>query len=50
MSTNNDTVANNLDLSDGEMAAYRQGFNDGVKAAREGTLSSQSRRPRRPAP
>ena len=41
-STNNDTVANNLDLSDGEMAAYRQGFNDGVKAAREGTLSSQS--------
>jgi hypothetical protein len=42
VSTNNDTVANNLDLSDGEMAAYRQGFNDGVKAAREGTLSSQS--------
>ncbi len=41
-STNNDAVANNLDLSDGEMAAYRQGFNDGVKAAREGTLSSQS--------
>ncbi len=41
-STNNDTVANNLDLTDGEMAAYRQGFNDGVKAAREGTLSSQS--------
>ena len=42
VSTNNDAVANNLDLSDGEMAAYRQGFNDGVKAAREGTLSSQS--------
>lgn len=42
VSTSNDTVANNLDLSDGEMAAYRQGFNDGVKAAREGTLSSQS--------
>ena len=42
VSTNDDTVANNLDLSDGEMAAYRQGFNDGVKAAREGTLSSQA--------
>ena len=42
VSANNDAVANNLDLSDGEMAAYRQGFNDGVKAAREGTLSSQS--------
>ena len=37
VSENNDSVtpANNLDLSDGEMAAYRQGFDDGFKAARE---------------
>ena len=37
VSQNNDAVAadNNLDLSDGEMAAYRQGFNDGRKVACE---------------
>lgn len=28
-------AADNLNLSEGEMAAYREGFNDGVKAARE---------------
>jgi hypothetical protein len=31
----NVAAADNLNLSEGEMAAYREGFNDGVKAARE---------------
>ncbi len=40
---NNDTVAaNNLDLTDGEMAAYRQGFDDGFKAARENGATTRN--------
>ena len=43
---NGRTVAdnvNNLDLSDGEMAAYRQGFNDGVKTGCENGSTKASR-------
>ena len=43
VSENNDTVAaNNLNLTDGEMAAYRQGFDDGFKAARENGATSRN--------
>ncbi len=35
VSAKEDAAANELNLTDGEMAAYREGFNDGVKAARE---------------
>lgn len=35
-------IGNDLNLSDSEMAAYREGFNDGVKAARETGINETS--------